>query len=116
MSKRIEHEISSGNVYADLGVAEPEEALLKSDLALRISQLIEERHLTQKEAANLLGVAQPNISKLMRGELRGFSVGRLMRFLVALGQNILVVVRPQTSPNDRAGVRTDFADRLLSKT
>ena len=115
MSKAIDYEESSGNVFADLGVPEPEEALLKSDLATRVSQLIEERHLTQKEAAKLLQVAQPNISKLTRGELRGFSVGRLMRFLVALGQNILVVVRPHTSPNDRAGVRTDFADRLLSK-
>ena len=112
MSKRIEYEESSGNVFADLGVSDPEEALLKSDLAIRISQLIEERHLTQKEAAKVLGVAQPNISNLVRGELRGFTVERLMRFLMALGQNIFVVVRPQTTPSDRAHVKANFADPL----
>jgi len=112
MSKRIVHEVSSGNVFADLGVAEPEEALLKSDLAIRVTQLIEERHLTQKEAARLLHVAQPNISKLVRGELHGFSVERLMRFLTVLGQNIFVVVRPQTTASDRAHLQANFTDPL----
>lgn len=109
MSEQIEHEVSTGNVFADLGVSEPEEALLKSDLAIRVAQLIEERHLTQKEAAKLLRVAQPNISRLIRGELRGFSVERLLRFLVALGQEIDVVVRPSANPTEPARVRTVFA-------
>ena len=109
MSKRIEHEVSSGNVFADLGVPEPEEALLKSDLAIRISQLIDERRMTQKEAAALLGITQPYVSKLLRGQLRGFSVERLLRFLVALGQEIDVVIRPKSEPTARARVRTVFA-------
>ena len=110
MSKRIEHEKSSGNVFADLGVAEPEQALLKSDLAIRISQLIEERGLTQKDAAKLLHVAQPNISKLMRGELRGFSIERLLRFLVALDQNVDVVITPQAKPTNRPHVRMQLSN------
>lgn len=112
MTKHIEYEESSGNVFADLGVEEPEEALLKSDLAIRIAQLIEERGLTQKDAAKLLHVAQPNISKLTRGELHGFSIERLMRFLTVLGQNIFVVVRPQTTATDRAHLQANFADPL----
>ena len=81
MSKRLEFEVSSGNVFADLGVVQPEEALLKADLALTISQLIQQRGLTQKEAAALLGETQPHISQLMRGQLKGLSVERLIRFL-----------------------------------
>jgi predicted XRE-type DNA-binding protein len=108
MSKDIDFEQSSGNVFADLGVPEPEEALLKSDLAIRISQLIEERGLTQKEAAALLHITQPYVSKLMRGQLRGFSVERLLRFLVMLGQEIDVVIRPKTQPTRSPGVRTVF--------
>jgi predicted XRE-type DNA-binding protein len=115
MSRHIEYEESSGNVFADLGVPEPEEALLKSDLAIRVVEIIEERGLTQKEAAKLLHVAQPNISKLIRGELHGFSVERLMRFLVALGQEIDVVVRPQSTPIARTQVRTIFADMPNSR-
>lgn len=112
MSKTIDHEVSSGNVFADLGVPRPEEALLKSDLAIRVAELIEERHLTQQEAAKLLRIAQPNVSKLLRGELRGLSVERLLRFLVALGQEIDVVVRPKTGRSERAGVRTVFTGPL----
>lgn len=108
MSKDIEYEESSGNVFADLGVPEPEEALFKSDLAIRISQLIEERGLTQKEAAQVLGVTQPYISKLTRGQLHGFSVERLLRFLVMLGQEIDVVVRPKADLARRAGIQTVF--------
>ena len=105
MTRQIEHEESSGNVFADLDIAEPEEALLKSDLAIRVSQLLEERGLTQKEAATLLHVAQPNISKLMRGDLHGFSIERLLRFLVALDQNVDVVITPQAKPANRPHVR-----------
>jgi predicted XRE-type DNA-binding protein len=108
MSKPIEYEVSSGNVFADLGVAQPEEALLKADLALTISQLIEQRGLTQKKAAALLGETQPHVSQLMRGQLRGFSVERLMRLLVALGQEVEVSIRPRPAdvpPSPRVAVR-----------
>jgi predicted XRE-type DNA-binding protein len=108
MTKPVEFEVSSGNVFADLGVAQPEEALLKADLALTISELIEQRGLTQKEAAALLGETQPHVSQLTRGQLRGFSVERLMRLLVALGQDVEVFIRPRpadTPPPPRIAVR-----------
>lgn len=93
MSKEIEVEKSSGNVFADLGHANPEEALAKSRLAQRIAELIEEQDLTQLQAAELLGVDQPKVSKLIRGQLREFSTDRLFRFLNALNQDIEIVIK-----------------------
>ena len=84
---------SSGNVFADLGVSEPELALAKAELARKISDAIHRRRLTQAEAGVLLGVDQPKVSALLRGRLTGFSTDRLMRFLIALGRDIDIVVR-----------------------
>ena len=81
MTKTIEVEESSGNVFADIGHPNPEEALAKSRLAQRIAELIEEQNLTQVQAATLLGIDQPKVSKLIRGQLREFSTERLFRFL-----------------------------------
>jgi len=102
MKKPVEFEVSSGNVFADLGVPHPEEALLKADLALTISELIEQRGLTQNDAAALLGETQPHISQLMRGQLKGFSVERLIGFLVALGQDVEVSIRPTSAETPRS--------------
>ena len=87
-------EMSSGNVFADLGVPKPEEAWAKAELARKIGVLIVERKLTQAEAASLLGIDQPKISALLRGRLQGFSSDRLFRFLNALGSDVEIVVRP----------------------
>lgn len=85
---------SGGNVFADLGVASPEEALAKAALAYRIAAVIVERRLTQSEAARILGVDQPKVSALLRGKLTGFSTGRLIRFLTALGSSVEIRVGP----------------------
>jgi predicted XRE-type DNA-binding protein len=79
--------ISSGNVFADLGLPNPEEALAKAELAQKIIVLIRKRGLTQIQAAKVLGVDQPKVSALTRGQLSGFSLERLMRFLLRLGQD-----------------------------
>ena len=92
MSKRITK--SRGNVYADLGVANPEEHALKAELVRRIATVMKDQDLTQTAAAQRLGIAQPDVSKMLRGHFRQFSVERLMRFLVALGQDVEIVVRP----------------------
>ena len=84
---------SSGNVFTDLGFAEPEEMLLKAELARRISATIKGRNLTQTQAAELLGVDQPKVSALMHGRLGDFSIDRLLRFLTQLGNDIEIVVR-----------------------
>jgi predicted XRE-type DNA-binding protein len=83
---------SSGNVFADLGVAEPDEMLAKSGLAVLIVRTIRERGLTQSEAARLLQVDQPKVSELTRGVLRQFSTERLVRFARLLGHEVRIVV------------------------
>lgn len=98
-----DYTISSGNVFADLGLSNPEEALAKAELAHKIILLIRERGLTQVQAAKLLGVDQPKVSALISGQLTGFSLERLMRFLLRLGQDIKITV--QASPRTRSEAR-----------
>jgi predicted XRE-type DNA-binding protein len=91
---------SSGNVFADLRLKNPEEMLAKAELAQRICDIIAERKLTQTKAASLLGIDQPKISALMRGKLDGFSIDRLFRFLNALGRDVEIVIRPARQAGD----------------
>ena len=94
MATRIEHENSSGNVFADIGLPHAGEHLVKAKLVFKIDALMRERGMKQVQAAALFGVRQPDISKMLRGDFRQFSVERLMRFLVALGQDVEIVVKP----------------------
>lgn len=97
---------SSGNVFADLGIENPEEALAKAKLARAISVIITRRDLTQTQAAAVLGVDQPKVSSLMRGRLSGFSIDRLLRFLLALDRDvdILIKAKPPNSARGRLDV------------
>ena len=95
MSRRG-YETSSGNVFKDLGLPHAEEHLVKAQLVFKIDTLIKARHLTQVEAAALFGVRQPDVSKMLRGEFRQFSVERLLQFLVALEQDVEIVIRPHS--------------------
>ena len=90
MSKQIRK--SSGNVFADLGVKDPEEALVKARLAHVIADAVSGRGLTQTEAADFLGIDQPKVSRLVRGQLAGFSIDRLFRFVKLLGSDIEISV------------------------
>jgi predicted XRE-type DNA-binding protein len=104
MPKReLDYTVSSGNVFADLGLPNPEELLAKAELANKITVLIRKRGLTQAQAAKLLGVDQPKISYLIRGRLAGFSIERLMRFLLLLGQDIKISV--EAAPRNRSQAR-----------
>jgi predicted XRE-type DNA-binding protein len=96
MSKK-EYETGSRNVFKDIGVPNAEEHFIKAQLVFKIDALMKERGLKQKEAADLFGVRQPDISKMLRGEFRQFSVERLLRFLVALNQDVEIVVKPHRS-------------------
>lgn len=93
-TKRLDKQISSGNVFADLGLPDAREHLLKAGLVLKIASIIEQRGLTQTAAAEAMGVDQPKVSAMLAGHFRGYSVERLMRFLLALGQDVEIVVRP----------------------
>jgi len=92
---------SSGKVFADLAIPNPEEHLLKAELMRRIAIAIKERDLSQTSAAELLGITQPDVSKMLTGHFRQFSVERLMRFLVALGRDVEIVVRPHATGKSR---------------
>src|SRR5437867_8623709 len=96
MPKReaLEQEPSTGNVFADLGLADAGEHLIKAGLVVRIDRTIRQRKLTQAAAAELMGIDQPKISAMLAGQFRGYSVERLMRFLVALGHDVEIVVKP----------------------
>ena len=102
MTDELQVYSSSGNVFEDLGLPNSDELLIKAQLAHQISELIEMRHLTQSDAAKLLGVDQPKVSALMRGKLSGFSIDRLFRFLNALGSNVEIRITPNLKPNLQA--------------
>lgn len=84
---------SSGNVFADMGLPEPEEELTKAQLASHIRQVIKRQRLTQVAAAALMGIDQPKVSALLNGRLANFSSERLMRLLTALGQDVVITVK-----------------------
>lgn len=102
---------SSGNVFADLGLRDADELLAKADLVHAIRQVVSSKKLSQRAAAAVLGVAQPDLSKLFRGRLEGFSIERLVRMLNALDQDVRIVVQPKPASRRRGTLRT-----LLRKT
>lgn len=89
-----EYEVSSGNLFADLGFPNSAQELLKAQLTVQIYKLLKARDLTQTQAAELLGTTQAQVSALMRCRPVSVSIGRLMEFLTILGQDIEVKVKP----------------------
>ncbi len=87
-------EEGSGNVYADLGLADPQEMLVKAKLASKISDIIKRQKLTQQQAAELLAMAQPKVSKLLSGQFRGISEAKMLDCLARLGRDVDIVVKP----------------------
>lgn len=94
MAKKAVAKSGSGNVFADLGLPNPEQDLLKAQLTLQIYKIVKARRLTQAQAGVVLGIRQPHVSALMRNRAGNFSVGRLFEFLTALGQDVTVTVTP----------------------
>src|SRR5580658_6303580 len=86
--------VGSGNVFRDLGFPNPEREQIKARLTLQIYRLIKSRGLTQAKAGEILGIRQPHVSGLMRGQSGNFSVERLMDLLTALGQDVEIRVKP----------------------
>ncbi len=81
-------------MFKDLGVPNAEEHFVKAQLVFKIDTLMRERGLKQIDAADLFGIKQPDVSKMLRGQFRQFSVKRLLRFLVSLNQDVEIVVKP----------------------
>ncbi len=94
--KAIEVEESSGNVFEDIGHPNPEEALVKAKLAIHIGKIVEERGWNQDEAAKRMRIDQPKVSKILRGQLREFSIERLLGFLRSIGCDVEIVLRNGT--------------------
>jgi predicted XRE-type DNA-binding protein len=105
MKKKIDHEMGSDNVFRDIGLPDAEQHLVKAHLVLKIDRLMKRRGMKQADAAGLFGLKQPDISKMLRGDFRQFSVERLMRFLVALGQDVDIVVKPRRRGQRTAALR-----------
>jgi predicted XRE-type DNA-binding protein len=90
---KIEATTGSGNVFADLGLPDAEEMLVKSQIVVRLHDAIKSRKLTQTAAAKVIGIAQSDLSNVLRGRFRGYSTERLLRMLTAFGRDIDIVVR-----------------------
>ena len=90
-------ERGTGNVFADLGLPDADAHLVKAELVSRIDAIIRQRGITQTEAGRLLGLSQPDVSRLLRGDFREYSLERLFRLLTALGRDIDIVIRQPRS-------------------
>ena len=100
-SDRVAAYAGGGNVYADLGYPDADEMLVKAQLVSKIAEIIQRRGLTQVEAAKLLGLTQPKVSAMLRGQFRGFSERKLIDCLTSLGRDVQIVIRE--APQRRTG-------------
>ena len=105
MKKKLTVTKGSGNIYADLGFPQPEAELAKAQLALRINDILCERGLNQTQSAKVLHIDQAKVSALSRGNLSGFSMDRLVRFLNALDRDVEIVIRSKPASRKLARVR-----------
>lgn len=106
--KQASYRHGNTNVYADLGYRTPGSMLVKAQLVSRISELLTERSLTQTTAATLLGVPQPRLAKVLRGQFRGFSERRLLRCLIQLGQDMHIIFHPRQDQRSTRTVSVTF--------
>ena len=94
IEQRCEVEVGSGNVFIDLGLPDAEELAIKAEILVNILRIIKARKLTQKKAAEIMGIDQPGVSNLMHCKIRGYSTERLLKFLAALGNDVEISIRP----------------------
>jgi predicted XRE-type DNA-binding protein len=107
--KAIAVEKGTGNVYADLGFPDSEDMLVKAQLVSQIADIIKGRQLTQEQAAEILRLTQPKISRMLRGEFRGISERRLLRCLTRLGRDVQIVVKQAPAKRSQGRLTVHFA-------
>jgi predicted XRE-type DNA-binding protein len=90
--KKIEFDVSSGNVFADLGLDDAEELYTRAALGVQVMKILRERGLSQQDAADVLGIKQPEVSAIMRAKFGKFSQERLIGFLNKLNQKVTIQV------------------------
>lgn len=99
-------EKGSNNVYADIGMPDAGEMLVKAHLAAKIGEIVKQRHLTQQQAAEILGMTQPKLSNMLRGQFRGISEAKMLDCLNRLGRDVEIVVRKATRSKHAGAGRT----------
>lgn len=109
MAKKITHILSSGNVFADLGLADADEHAAKANMAIKIAEVIDRKKLTQKALAALLEVSQSDVSLLANHKFQRFSTDRLMQFLVRLGQDVEITIKSKPKGRDHARITVKAA-------
>lgn len=105
----IKIEEGSGNVYVDVGIPDADEMLVKAQLATKIGEIIKGRSWTQQEAADVLGMTQPKLSKMLRGQFRGVSEAKMLECLARLGRQVQIGVGPARRTNNEGRVEVVFA-------
>jgi predicted XRE-type DNA-binding protein len=108
MGRKIKVEQSSGNVFADIGIANPEQALAKAEIARQVNRIIKERRLSQSQAADILGIDQPRVSALSTGRLSVFSLDKMMQFASLLGNEVAISIKP----SEHSGIKVTTASAL----
>lgn len=108
MTDDIKLEKSTGNVFEDLGLSVSGERLAKADLAAKIAQIISKRHLSQAQAAELLGITQPKVSAILNGRLRGFSLEKLLHLMMALDRDIEIIVKRKPRTKNHGELRVTY--------
>lgn len=107
-SPRVTHAPGSANVYSDLGYPDAGDMLVKARLVTKISEILRERGLTQVEAARIVGLPQPKLSRLLRGQFRGFSERKLIDCLTRLGRDVRIVVVDRARRRSKGTVSVVF--------
>ena len=105
----IEIEEGSGNVYADLGMADADEMIVKAQLATKIGEIIKGLKWNQQQAADILGLTQPKLSKMLRGQFRGISEAKMIDCLARLGRDVQIVIGPARRAASTGHVAVVFA-------
>ncbi|CAN7458520.1 helix-turn-helix domain-containing protein [Trinickia sp. LjRoot230] len=105
----VEIERGSGNVYADLGLPDAEEMQVKAQLATKIGEIIKARQWTQQQAAQVLGMTQPKLSNMLRGQFRGISETKMLECLAKLGRDVRIVVGPSQPSEVEGHIEVVFA-------
>ena len=105
-AKRVEVHESSGNIFADLGLPDADSHFLKAQIVAELYRLTNERKLTQTKAGALMGVSQPEVSRLFKGNFREYSIERLMTFLTTFDRDVEIVSRPRAWAREEVPVGT----------
>jgi predicted XRE-type DNA-binding protein len=113
--EEIEFTTGSGNVYADFGFPNSEEAKTKAELAMLITNILKEKNVTQHQAADIMGIDQPKVSKITRGLVSEFSIERLMKFVISLGFDIEIIPKPHHLKTSHPSIHVVFEKNLGSR-